>query len=284
MRPRSPSIAPSDSISYIAPHSSRSQSRTHSVHQPATRPPQYPVEVLWTLEDCKDDPDVKTTETNASRPPMERAIRHSDGTMITSGEWAAIKATARLIKVDLLELPPLRGRQAKEKKTKTYFRSYYRKEWSAAIEKMESQQPLLALCAAHWKAEHVLGSTLLVPTITGTGNSDNSDDEPDTESKSAKPNNSRPSQKNQKKRSAERLARKTKKLKLGQGSAVGMNNGAASTAGTNLNKETGVDSASSGDEHASGMPSYNLLQYGLMHRPNNLQNPHLRNYRERRSR
>ena len=101
--------------------------------------------------------------TNTSRPPMERAIRHGDGTMITASEWAAIKATARMVKSDLLSLPPSRDRRAKERtKSKGYFRTYFRKEWDAAVAKMESVQPLLALCASHWKAEHVLGNTLLV--------------------------------------------------------------------------------------------------------------------------
>lgn len=94
---------------------------------------------------------------------MDKAIRHPDGTMISSSEWSAIKASARLIKADLLSLPAPRDRRAKDqKKTKIYFRTYFRKEWEAAVAKLEMHQPLLALCASHWKAEHVLGNTLLV--------------------------------------------------------------------------------------------------------------------------
>lgn len=178
---------------------------------------------------------------------MEMAIRHSDGSLISSGEWSAIKATARLVKMDLLSLPPPRDRRAKgQKKTKTYFRSFHRKEWDAAIEKMESHQPLLALCAAHWKADHVLGSTLLVPITAGTGDSDESDDEPDAELKSAKPNKS---SEKKKKRAAEHQARKAKKLRVGKGSTAGTNNDAVSTVGTS--KGAGVNPASSGDEHGT---------------------------------
>lgn len=43
-----------------------------------------------------------------------------------------------------------------------------------AITKMESQQPLLALCAAHWKADHVLGNTLLATPATDSVDSDDS--------------------------------------------------------------------------------------------------------------
>jgi hypothetical protein len=218
---RSPSIAPSDSISHFAPHS---ENRSHpqpirTVHQPATRPSRYPVEILWTLEDCKDDPDVRTSPTNMSRPPMEQAIRHEDGTMISLGEWAAIKATGRLVKMDLLSLPPPRDRRAKgQKKTKTYFRTFYRKEWDAAIDKMESQQPLLTFCAAHWKADHVLGSTLLVPITTGNlDNTGDEGDELDAASESAKPTESTEGKKL--KRPADRHSRKAKKAKTGKDTA-----------------------------------------------------------------
>ena len=178
-----PSVAPSDSISRFDSDGRTSRSgqstsfsgRNVPLHQPATRPSNYPVEVLWSLDDCKDDPDIHMSATNTSRPPLERAIRHSDGTMITASEWAAIKATAHMVKSDLLSLPPSRDRRAKDRtKSKGYFRTYFRKEWDAAVTKMESVQPLLALCASHWKAEHVLGNTLLVK-VTADSEEDESD-------------------------------------------------------------------------------------------------------------
>jgi hypothetical protein len=98
---------------------------------------------------------------------MDKAVRHQDGRMITSSEWSAIKATARMIKPNLLCLPLHKARRGKNQpRTKTYFRTWYPREWKAALEEMEAQQPLLALCAAHWKADHILGSTLLVSTRT----------------------------------------------------------------------------------------------------------------------
>jgi hypothetical protein len=168
---RSPSIAPSDSISRIDSDGRTSRSGPSMYrHQPATRPSEYPVEVLWSLDDCRADPDVPISPANASRPPMERSIRHADGTMIVASEWAAIKATARMVKMDLLDLPPSRDRHAKNRtKSKIYFRTYFRKEWDAAVARMESLQPLLTLCASHWKAEHVLGNTLLVKVSTDSG-------------------------------------------------------------------------------------------------------------------
>jgi hypothetical protein len=119
---RSTSVAPSDSISRFDSDGRTSRSgqstsfsgRNVPLHQPVTRPSNYPVEVLWSLDDCRDDPDIHMSATNTSRPPLEQAIHHSDGTMITTSEWAAIKATARMVKSDLLSLPPSRDRRAKD--------------------------------------------------------------------------------------------------------------------------------------------------------------------------
>ena len=223
-------------MSHIAPHS---ENRNHSqlsrtIHQPTTQLSRYPLEVLCTLEDCKDDPDVRTTSTNASRPPMEQAICHEDGTMILLGEWATIKATARLVKMELLALPAPRDRRAKgQKKTKIYFRSFHRTEWEAAIQKMESQQPLLALCTAHWKADHVLGNTLLVPINVPTGDLDDTGDvdELDATPESTKLTKSAEG----KKRSGNHQTCRAKKVKTGK-EAVRM-------------KTTAIDALQSDGEH-----------------------------------
>ena len=216
----SPSIAPSDSISRLgSDQSGRSTplSMSQSIHQPATRPPQYPEEILWSLDDCKMDPDVKMSSTNGSRPPMERAIRHNDGAMITASEWAAIKATARMVKADLLSLPPSRDRRANDRtKTKSYFRTYFRKQWDAAVARMESLQPLLALCASHWKAEHVLGNTLLVKMAVESAD-DGSDSSVEQDDKSAKSPKKRPA----KRRSQDKKRQRKGKEPAGLASSEG---------------------------------------------------------------
>ena len=144
---------------------------------------------------------------------MEWAIRHEDGTMISLGEWAAIKATAHPVKVELLALPDPRDQRAKgQKKTKIYFQSFYRTEWEAAIQKMESQQPLLALCAAHWKADHVLGNPHLIPIIIPTGNLDDTGNKLDATPESTKPTKSAKG----KKHSSNHQTRRAKKVKTGK--------------------------------------------------------------------
>lgn len=49
--------------------------------------------------------------------------------------------------------------------------------------KMETQQPLLALCAARWKADHVLGNTLLVKASADSDNDEALDNESDDDDK-----------------------------------------------------------------------------------------------------
>ncbi|KAF8816024.1 hypothetical protein BYT27DRAFT_7027805, partial [Phlegmacium glaucopus] len=127
------------------------------------RPSQYPFEVLWLLEDCRQDADVNIQESNKSRPSMDRAIRHPDGTMISDSEWSAIKASARRIANELSALPDhIHGssRQARMRKTKMYYQTHYAKDWASALLRLEAEQPLLKLCASNWKADHVLGNSI----------------------------------------------------------------------------------------------------------------------------
>ena len=93
---------------------------------------------------------------------MEKAIQHKDNTLINAGEWPAIKANARAIaNRDLLPLPiPRDVPLSMKKKTKTFFTKYHFKHWTDAVLKLEEQEPLLTLCATHWKAEHILNAIL----------------------------------------------------------------------------------------------------------------------------
>ncbi|EGO23171.1 hypothetical protein SERLADRAFT_439911 [Serpula lacrymans var. lacrymans S7.9] len=135
-------IYPSDSVLHAAnPPPARSVVSTTEAQPPQPRPDQYPFEILWEFDDCKKDEDAGLTAQNPAQPAMERAVRHADGTMISSKEWTAIKATTR-------------------KRSQNYYQSAYPAQWAAIIQEMEQQQPLLTLCSNHWKAEHVLGQML----------------------------------------------------------------------------------------------------------------------------
>lgn len=168
------SIHPSDSISQARANSQVSQARAGSQvsqshsrvsllpiiqTQPALRPPQYPFEVLWNLEDCQRDADMNLKDANKSRPSMDRAIRHPDGTMISDSEWSAIKASSRRIANELSALPDS-SRQSRMQRTKMFYRTHHAKEWTRAILRLEAEQPLLNLCSSNWKADHVLGNSI----------------------------------------------------------------------------------------------------------------------------
>jgi len=162
------SITPSDSISQQA------SSPSHPPPQPLLRPSHYPAEILWTFEDCRSDPMVDVTEFNKSRPAMDRAIRHENGTMISLSEWNAIKGSARMIRYELQKLPVSDRRGApKKRRGKVYYRSHHPKEWAEAIAKLERLQPLLMLCTSNWKANQVLGNALLAVPNGTTDDSSN---------------------------------------------------------------------------------------------------------------
>ena len=110
------------------------------------------------------------TASNPSRPKMRNAIRKEDGTLISEGQWHAIRASANCVKVKLTSL--LRPNQLVQRK-KTYFCNNHLNVWDSVVAELEMMQPVLRLCAAHWKAEYVLGSVLK----GGSGERDKSDDE-----------------------------------------------------------------------------------------------------------
>ena len=127
-------------------------------HQPVTRPERFPQSILWTLKDAQDAHLV--LESNKSRPSMEKCIRNEDGSSISVDQWRSIRLTARTIaQTDLLSLPVPNKAKATPR-TKTYYKKNHIKAWWVAIQQLEERQPLLRLCAANWKADHVLGIIL----------------------------------------------------------------------------------------------------------------------------
>lgn len=90
---------------------------------------------------------------------MHTAIRNTDGTLITNGVYDAIKMSSRIVAQALVAVE-LKGRNVGRAKTKQLFKQFFDVEWSEAITQLEELQPILQLCASHWKAEHVLGASL----------------------------------------------------------------------------------------------------------------------------
>jgi len=142
---RDPSVSPSNSLLQIPSCSIAPQGLLQQNDQPAIRPSMYPQEILWLFKDCETDPNVNMSTSNRSRPPLAACIRHEDGTLITSAEYDAIKASGHnIISNHLANLPEPWDKLAKGKpRTRTWYASWYRKEWLAARLDFEVQQPLL---------------------------------------------------------------------------------------------------------------------------------------------
>ena len=126
----------------------------------AMRPEAYDRCVLWNIDDCQNYGLV--TEKNASRPPMEKCVRNSKGETVSTSEFNAIKATARmLVNIHLVPLGTPADPAAKlMTKTRRYYKKYFLQNFKDVLDKLEAQEPLLTLCAAHWKAEHIVANCL----------------------------------------------------------------------------------------------------------------------------
>ncbi len=127
-------------------------------HDSSGRPLSYPPAILWTFEDCKTDLSIDFTAANEARVALRKIIRHPNGTMITHSAVKAISGRARPIVNKMLARV---GPHIQHKEIgKVYFRATYPAEWDAACQELESAQPLLKLCAGHWKAEFVLAQVI----------------------------------------------------------------------------------------------------------------------------
>jgi len=142
-------LAPADSVSNM------DLAFPQGPEQPADRPEKYTEDILWTLADAQADRFVfPGNQTNLSRPPMEKALRNEDGTMVSRISWEVIKLSAKsAIGLHLRQLEAVEV-------SKRYFCTHHTKEWNNAIAFLEAARPLVGLCAGHWKAEHVLSAVL----------------------------------------------------------------------------------------------------------------------------
>ncbi|EDQ98530.1 uncharacterized protein LACBIDRAFT_335876 [Laccaria bicolor S238N-H82] len=107
-------------------------------------------------------PHIISETQSDSISPSDSVSQIGSGSNAVQHAWCTIKANARAIaNRDLLPLPIPRDTPIlMKKKTKTFFTKYHLKQWTDTVHKLKEQEPLLALCAAHWKAEHVLNTIL----------------------------------------------------------------------------------------------------------------------------
>ncbi|KAM6497289.1 hypothetical protein JOM56_007762 [Amanita muscaria] len=145
---------------------------SHSLSlQPATRPSQYPLTVLWNFEDIPSDAQSKHDRNNPSRPKMKHVIRHEDGTKISRSEWNALRGSGKYMR------------------TQTDFMHDYPALWQETVKNLEAQQPLLALCTNHWKADHLLAYIMRSSKKRKDGEEDDDDDDDDDDDNGLKVGN-----------------------------------------------------------------------------------------------
>ncbi|KAM6493574.1 hypothetical protein JOM56_011708 [Amanita muscaria] len=129
-------------------------------------PEQFPVAILWTFADAKKDAAVGITLTNPNRPNLKQIIRTPGGSVADDSIYLTLRSSAHNVAATLLspldtKRPELKGTMGRKSPgTKSFYKSYFKDQWMAALEHLEELQPLLALCAEHWKAEAVLQSVL----------------------------------------------------------------------------------------------------------------------------
>lgn len=165
------SLAPSDSASQLS-QPSKIDPATQlaidkllcSVEGPSVRPPFLPPTVMWYFEDCATDKTYGDilTEANKSRPRMGIAIRRENGTSIPPHHFTNMRIFSDLVVRRLIERfgPDSRARGVKSL-TKSIFKSLFHAEYRQAILELEADEPLLRLCARHWKAEVMLSQAFL---------------------------------------------------------------------------------------------------------------------------
>src|SRR6267378_376129 len=93
---------------------------------------------------------------------MEQCIRTTEGEVINASEYNAIKASARML-VNFHLVPLARPADPAAKtitKTKMYYKKYFIQNYKDVLDKLETQEPLLGLCAGSWKANHIVMNCL----------------------------------------------------------------------------------------------------------------------------
>jgi hypothetical protein len=85
----SPSFWPEPGQPYLYPH-------------PFCHPDHCHPNVLWTLNDCKNDPSITTSDVNKFHPSMRLAMQHEDRMHISDKEWKMIHQSVTIIAHSIL--------------------------------------------------------------------------------------------------------------------------------------------------------------------------------------
>ena len=104
------------------------------------------------------------TQSNQSRPSIHQLCRKADGTVVDEIAYSNIRASGRHVIAYML-MPCAAKYQdpnpeKPEQHNKTFFKAHFQDAWLESLLQLEVLQPILGLCAEHYKAEFVLQSVL----------------------------------------------------------------------------------------------------------------------------
>ena len=91
---------------------------------------------------------------------MQFAVRRANGDLLSNLEYANIREYADLLVRNLLDKYDPRPAGAKSM-PKREFKTKFNDQYREAILELEAKEPILRLCAAHWKAEVMISQSFL---------------------------------------------------------------------------------------------------------------------------
>ena len=167
----SSSLAPSDSASQpkldftVTGARASVEALLQSVEWPTTRPEFLPETILWDYDDCEKDTSAGliVTEDNKRRPKMRFAIRRPNGTRVSDRDYRNIRTTTDYVVQKLLNSVISSPNYVTHpcKLNKTSIKTLFQAEYDQAVLELESKQKLLRLCSDSWKADTMIGQSLL---------------------------------------------------------------------------------------------------------------------------
>ncbi|KAL4261227.1 hypothetical protein AB1N83_011048 [Pleurotus pulmonarius] len=165
LRSSTPSLAPSDSISRVNGETdSKEFQAAYRRYQrgaaPSQKPADLPDSVLWTFKGAQAiGPDAGFSTSNPYRPSFGKALRDPNGNPLDSALVSIIKRTALNLAGRIIALHPIKH-QGNKNQPRDYYRTKCPHLWYGAIILLEEQHGDVALCSAHWKADHLLGQAM----------------------------------------------------------------------------------------------------------------------------
>ncbi|KAF7426504.1 hypothetical protein PC9H_008873 [Pleurotus ostreatus] len=173
LHPSTSSLGPSDSISRLGTTSGidvddegEDLRAAYSVYLSqgdlVEKPPSLPDTVLWTFKSAQEAGSAAgLSATNSYRPSFNKALRDSKGQTLDADLVKLIKRTAAALASRILARHPIDKVAVDIRHIREYYRSRCPWLWYGSIVLLEQRHKEVGLCSAHWKADHLLGQSVL---------------------------------------------------------------------------------------------------------------------------